>query len=125
MSFPLGGHHSEESCRKMSETRRGSTRAPFSEEHRLALSEAAKKRGPHFTGEAHPNWKGAGAGYTALHRRIRKVRGTPSICYICGSFDQPGILYEWANKTGRLDDVNDYQRLCRSCHRKFDAGRRR
>jgi hypothetical protein len=32
--------------------------------------------------------------------------------------------YEWANLTGRYDDVKDYARMCISCHRKYDKKRR-
>ena len=28
--------------------------------------------------------------------------------------------YDWANLTGHYDDPNDYKRMCRSCHWKYD-----
>jgi len=33
--------------------------------------------------------------------------------------------FEWANLTGDYTNVNDYDRLCVSCHRYYDAARRR
>lgn len=75
-------------------------------------------------GERNHSWKGSDAGYKALHLRVQAERGTPSRCGRCGSTDDPGIVYEWANLTGRYDDVFDYERMCRSCHRQYDAGRR-
>lgn len=34
------------------------------------------------------------------------------------------MRYLWANLTGRYQDVNDYRRMCASCHGRFDAARR-
>jgi hypothetical protein len=64
-------------------------------------------------------WRGAEASYFALHRRVYVVRGQPQRCDECGSTD-PARTYEWASLTQRYEDVNDYRRMCRSCHRKFD-----
>jgi hypothetical protein len=70
-------------------------------------------------GPANARWKGSDAGYQALHLRVASMRGTPSRCEDCGVEESP-TGYEWANLTGNYDDVSDYRRLCRSCHRKFD-----
>lgn len=69
-------------------------------------------------GPRNPNWKGAKAGYRALHLRVERLRGKPQRCEGCNS-RAPGH-YDWANLTGRLDDPTDYRRLCRSCHWKLD-----
>jgi transcriptional regulator with XRE-family HTH domain len=58
------------------------------------------------------------------HQRVAKTRGRPAWCEACGSFN-PECRYEWANQTGRYDDVWDYARLCKSCHVQYDARRRR
>jgi hypothetical protein len=64
-------------------------------------------------------WKGDLAGYAAMHLRVASVRGTPSICEDCGT--TTAKRYEWANLTGHYEDVNDYRRLCVSCHKRFDG----
>jgi len=89
--------------------------------HGIVARKAAKReqRGPR-----NHAWKGGAAKYAALHLRIAAIRGTPARCEACGS-DDPAARYEWANITGRYDDPADYRRLCVSCHRRFDAGRRR
>ncbi len=72
---------------------------------------------------ANSYWKGDGATYEALHKRVEQARGRPSKCEQCGT-ERPAANYDWANLTGNYADVNDYKRMCRSCHRKFDNQRR-
>ena len=74
-------------------------------------------------GPQSPSWKGTRAGYQAKHLRVQAARGTPAECERCGSTD-PMRTYEWANLTGNYDDVTDYMRMCRSCHRLYDNKRR-
>lgn len=74
-------------------------------------------------GELCPAWKGPHAGYQALHLRVAVARGKPTFCACCDTTD-PAKRYEWANLTGRYDDISDYVRLCVSCHRRLDAARR-
>jgi hypothetical protein len=73
--------------------------------------------------EQHGNrWKGDEAGYKAFHVRVGDVRGKPEYCACC---DISGSgYYHWANLTGNYEDVNDYIRLCVSCHVRFDNRRR-
>lgn len=68
-------------------------------------------------------WKGDAATYTALHLRVQVERGNPKCCNRCCAND-PAIRYEWANLTGDYTDVNDYERMCVTCHRRYDADRR-
>lgn len=63
-------------------------------------------------------WKGAGACYTALHFRVERARGKPRLCEECGT--TTAKRYEWASVSHKYDDVNDYRRLCKTCHVKFD-----
>lgn len=74
-------------------------------------------------GERNASWKGAQATYKAFHIRLRTLRGRPKKCEVCGTTDADRS-YDWANLTGRYDDPDDYQRMCRSCHRKYDGQRR-
>ena len=81
---------------------------------------SAKRR---QSGEKNHMWAGDSAGYQALHLRVYSERGAPQHCTKCGA--SGGGRYEWANLTGNYQDVNDYQRMCVTCHRQFDAARRR
>jgi hypothetical protein len=76
------------------------------------------------TGERHPHWKGKAIGYKGAHERVARVRGRPQRCEFCGTTD-PGFRYDWANLTRQYHDPNDYIRLCRPCHGRFDAERRK
>lgn len=68
-------------------------------------------------------WKGSAANYQALHLRVDAARGKPNKCDRCWTTDADRV-YEWANLTGRYDDIDDYERMCRHCHRSYDAERR-
>ena len=70
-------------------------------------------------GENNSSWKGSKAGYQALHKRVQVLRGRPEKCEVCGTTDATKS-YDWANLTGQYDDVQDYKRMCRSCHWKHD-----
>lgn len=72
-----------------------------------------------LTGPANHMWRGDDAKYAALHLRVAAKRGTPDRCEHCGS--TTAKRYEWANLTGRYEDVSDYVRLCVSCHRCMDG----
>lgn len=74
-------------------------------------------------GENNSSWKGDHAKYAALHLRVEAARGKPQQCEVC-AVATPG-RYEWANLTGQYTDIYDYQRMCVSCHRQYDAARRR
>jgi len=71
-------------------------------------------------GPNNDTWKGSGAGYQAFHRRLDAAKGRPKKCEICGTSD-PGRTYDWANLTGHYDDPDDYKRMCRSCHWRYDG----
>lgn len=88
------------------------------------LSQAAKLSLNGFKeGEKHSGWRGDAVGYNALHAWVRRYKGTPQKCEKCGT-EEPK-RYEWANISGRyLRDVDDWKRLCPSCHRKMDAAKR-
>lgn len=74
------------------------------------------------SGTASYRWKGDKASYSALHYRVSRRRGKPSRCEQCG-LDDPARMYHWANLTGRYEDPSDYQRMCSSCHKRFDTAR--
>lgn len=70
-------------------------------------------------GDKNASWKGDQAKYGACHTRVEVVRGKPQKCEECGTTD-PNKHYDWASLTKNYHDVNDYKRLCRSCHAKLD-----
>lgn len=70
-------------------------------------------------GEDSPAWRGEKAGKNAIHQWVYSKRGNPRECEDCGV--KTYTHYDWANISGKYKrDVNDYKRLCRRCHRKFD-----
>ena len=60
--------------------------------------------------------------YNGQHARVRVIYGSPKKCEICGETN-PRKWYEWANMTGDYDNPNDYKRMCRKCHRRYDRER--
>lgn len=60
-------------------------------------------------------------GYSGLHHRIRRKLGKPNDCKFC--FTKSAKVYDWANKSRTYkNDLDDWIRLCRSCHIKYDRG---
>lgn len=85
--------------------------------------EARKHTPPDQTGDRNPYWKGDAACYAACHKRVESAFGRPRKCEVCG-IDDTARTYEWANLTGDYPNVDDYQRMCRQCHRRYDKKRR-
>lgn len=70
-------------------------------------------------GENNNNWKPGEVCYAAFHYRIKALKGKPKKCEVCNTTD-PTKTYDWANLTGDYDNPEDYKRMCRSCHWKYD-----
>lgn len=89
--------------------------------------EELKKRGKKISdalprGENHPMWKGDDVSYGGLHNWVYRKLGQPSHCMICTSKDEK--FYEWANVSHEYKrHVEDWIRLCVSCHRNYDLGK--
>lgn len=60
--------------------------------------------------------------YNKYHSRVRSLRGSPHKCEICGE-DNPRKQYDWANMTGEYENPDDYKRMCKVCHRRYDKDR--
>lgn len=60
--------------------------------------------------------------YSRYHARVRAKKGSPHKCEICGENNQQKH-YDWANLTGEYENPDDYRRMCRTCHRKYDKHR--
>lgn len=81
------------------------------------------KKRPHMLGDKHPGWKGDNVGYYGLHVWVIKELGQPNTCEFCKTSGLCGNQIHWANKSHKYKrDVNDWLRLCVSCHRKYDKG---
>ena len=64
-------------------------------------------------------WKGDDAGLIAKHRWVQRQKGKPSLCEMCGT--TTAKRFDWANKDHKYSrNLEDYMRLCASCHRKYD-----
>lgn len=56
-----------------------------------------------------------------MHKWINKVAGHPITCEICTMDFEPRLM-EWSNKDHEYRrDLSDWQRLCRKCHKDYDA----
>lgn len=69
-------------------------------------------------GDRNHLWKGDEASLYAFHRRLYSRFGKPSCCSVCGTSDSSH--YDYANLSGRYEDLSDYAAMCRSCHWKYD-----
>lgn len=69
-------------------------------------------------GENNHMWKGDNATKQAFHRRLYSRFGKPTECSQCGTNEADN--YDYANLTGKYEDLDDYAPMCRSCHWKYD-----
>lgn len=78
---------------------------------------------PKYTNEKHSHlWKGAKAGYKAMHLWVIKWKGRPQECEMCGTTQ--ATKYEWANVDHTYKRIlEDYIRMCSPCHGKYDSSR--
>lgn len=104
--YPRLAKHSEDSKRKMSESHMGAK---------------------------NPRWKGENASFVSKHIVIHNRYGKADKCenLDCkyprkdarGRMMMKPALYNWANLSGYYHrDMNDWVKLCVSCHRQFDCG---
>lgn len=96
----------------------------LSKKHRENISKGNIRVGnkpPAMNGEKNVNWKGDKVGYSALHKWVRRMLGTPKRCEKCGDRSLRHRQYHWANVSGKyIRIVADWMRLCAKCHKKFD-----
>jgi hypothetical protein len=84
--------------------------------HSIAARVAAKRN---QWGANNTAWKGDDAGKDAFHRRLYSRFGKPAQCSQCGTTEAQH--YDYANLTGRYEDLGDYTPMCRSCHWVYDS----
>jgi hypothetical protein len=71
------------------------------------------------TGKDGRHWKEV-VGKSGAHNWLDNTFGRPKKCEKCGTEDNKRT-YDWASKDHKYQkNREDYLRLCRSCHRKYD-----
>ncbi len=106
----------DEFKQKISQANRGKK---LSEEQKQKISEFHKGR---WIGEKNSQWKGDDVGYRSIHEWVIRHKGTPTICEHCGldAVKEKKRLC-WANLSHKyLRQLDDWARLCYTCHRKYD-----
>ena len=89
----------------------------------LQIAWNKNKKLPQFSEEKAYQWKGDKVGYIALHIWVAEKLGKSDICDFCGTSGLKGRQIHWANKSHQYKrDINDWIRLCASCHRYYDQG---
>lgn len=104
---------SDETKLKQSRAMKGRTRSP---EYRANISKAK-------LGARNGQWRGDEVGYQAAHVWLRKYFGTPKYCENCNGQNAKSEYFDWAHLPGRGNHSRvreDYIRLCRSCHIRYD-----
>lgn len=75
------------------------------------------KKGENLS-EKHWLWKGENASYRSIHHWVDNHFGKPQECNQCG---KTSGRFNWSNKDHKYRrNLDDYIRLCVSCHRKKD-----
>jgi hypothetical protein len=83
--------------------------------------EAVKK----LTGASHYAWKGQTVGYRGLHYWLRRKKGVPTSCELCGLARTTPKSVQWANVDGKYRrEVADFVAMCASCHKNHDLALR-
>lgn len=121
-----GLKRTKETKKKMSDAQRGRKASPetikrLRESHlgKKPTLASIQKRIPKISGENSGMWKGDNVGNGALHDWVRRHKGTPNKCEMCGTAEKR--KYHWANIDHKYRRVlGDYIRLCVPCHREYD-----
>lgn len=104
-------------------TSKGKHYSPKTEFKKGIVSWNKGKEMPTVTGDNNYQWKGDDVGYVSIHEWVSRWKGKPNVCSSCGSSSQER-KYEWANIDHKYRRVlEDYIRMCTSCHRQYDKDR--
>ncbi len=72
-------------------------------------------------GEGNPMWKGNKVGYSGLHKWVKRYKGPPKICKMCGRIKDNPFSIHWANINHQYKrKLEDFISLCYFCHRQYD-----
>lgn len=89
---------------------------PHSKETRQKIKDSR------WIGSKNTAWKGDNASSAAMHLWVYQWKGSPKQCEMCGTTEKK--YYDWANVDHTYKRVlDDYIRMCRPCHRKYDGDR--
>lgn len=70
-------------------------------------------------------YKGEDITYGSLHQWVARELGRPTRCSGCGIDGLTGSKIHWSNISGDYKrELSDWQRLCVSCHKRYDRSRR-
>jgi hypothetical protein len=106
MGWPKGKPRSEDEKKRISIGMRGK-------------NTWAKGRKLNGRGSKTVNWKGPNASYIVVHHWVERHLGRPRKCAKCAT--ETAKIYDWANKSGQYKrQLDDWIRLCRDCHAKYD-----
>lgn len=79
------------------------------------------KIGERQRGEKNHRWVGDSVSYKGLHDWISKNFEASGTCEFCGRTGLSGMFINWAAKDGKYTrDRNNWLRLCKKCHNKYD-----
>lgn len=111
------GKYCTRSCRNVG------AKLGFKEGHGSFWTEESREKfHKSHSSEKHHQWKGIDAGKIAKHAYIEGIKGRPMKCEHCGTEEKR--TYDWANVDHEYSrNPDDYIRLCRPCHRKYDYAR--
>lgn len=74
-------------------------------------------------GNKNYNWKGEHTKYNSIHGWVKNNFESKNKCEICGTDNKK---LEWSNKDHKYSrNREDWQLICRSCHRGWDFGKNR
>lgn len=72
-------------------------------------------------GELNQSWRGNDAGYSAKHKWIKEIKGSPETCEHCSKTGLKKQQIHWANKDHKYKRIlTDWIRLCAKCHQAYD-----
>lgn len=90
----------------------------WSRKNELGLFTVAKVR---HAGEDNYNWKGLYAGYSSIHKQIKRIKGPALVCVDCGKRRIDGYMIQWSNQDSLYSrDPEDYVERCVKCHGDYD-----
>lgn len=96
----------------------------FTPDHTGSIGYWRNKKRPDMAekhkGMGNPMWKGDAIGKGGMHLWLRRNFEQTRLCEDCGAKDKS--VYDWALLAGKDYERKreNYRRLCRSCHQKYD-----
>ena len=88
------------------------------------LSPATQFKKGEQRAEKNNKWRGDDVSYSAIHHWVTNNWGRPSFCEHCKTSARN--TYDWANISDEYKrDRNDWLRLCRPCHSKYDRQKKK